>query len=102
MNGSIKVAVVGHGNVGRGVVDAVQSSADMTLVGIVEPDRSQGPAGFPRGVPVVDDIGRLGVMDVAIMCLRSRTVYDHARSILERGISTVDCFDMHGAELLDM
>lgn len=99
---SIKIAIVGYGNVGRGAVDAVQTSSDMTLVGVVEPDRSQVQAGMPEGTPVVDDIRQLGTIDAAIMCLRSRMVYEHARSVLEMGVSTIDCFDVHGAELLAM
>ncbi|NPV71967.1 MAG: diaminopimelate dehydrogenase [Firmicutes bacterium] len=102
MAGRIRVAVVGYGNVGRGAVEAVECSIDMALAGVVRRDPSRGAPGLPGGIPVVDDIGLLGDVDVAIMCGPSRLVPEQAPSILERGISTVDSFDVHGAELLGM
>ena len=89
-----KVAVVGYGNVGRYAVQAVQCAPDMELCGIVEAfipvDAAESPS-----VPVVSTIEELGKADIAILCIPSRNVQDCAVSCLERGISTVDSFDIH-------
>ena len=88
----IKVAVVGYGNVGRFAVQAVKSAPDMELCGIVEtfnvPDA-------PDKVPVVKSIDELGKPDIAILCLPSRNVEEQAIPCLEKGISTVDSYDIH-------
>ena len=90
----ITVAVVGYGNVGHYMVHAVQSAPDMELRGIV---RSSTPAAIPElpTVPVVKTVMELGAVDVALLAVPSRNVEDIAISYLEKGISTVDGFDIH-------
>ena len=62
---SIKVAVVGYGNIGKYAVEAVQAAPDMELVGVVRRDAAgiQPPA--LADIPVVTDIEQLAEVDVA-------------------------------------
>jgi len=89
----IKAAVIGYGNVGRYAAQAVISSPDIELCGIVRRTLAQIPE-LP-GVPVVESILDLGKIDLALICSPTRNVLEHAISCLESGISTVDSFDIH-------
>jgi len=98
----IRVAVLGFGNVGRCAVDAVLAEPDMELVGIVEvpevvaklnPDNRAHQ--IPRNKPLVSDVGELMPVDVAVLSCQSRAVKATAKAMLERGIRTVDSFDVH-------
>lgn len=91
----IKVAVVGYGNIGRFSVEAVQAAPDMELAGVVRRDASSKPAEL-ADVKVVSNIDDLGKVDVAILCTPTRNIPEVAKSILAKGISTVDSFDIHG------
>ena len=89
----IKVAIVGFGNVGRFVLDAVQAAPDMECVGIVRRNPSN-EENLP--VRVVSDIDRIGCpVDVAILSTPSRKVEENAVKYLDKGINTVDSFDIH-------
>ena len=89
-----KVAVVGYGNVGRYAAQAVLTAPDMELCGIVRSSSSADIAELPAA-PVVKAIEELGKVDIAVLCLPSRRVQDYAVSCLEKGINTVDSFDIH-------
>ncbi len=102
MSSEIRVAVVGYGNVGRRAVEAVEAAPDMTLVGVVEKAPMPQNVGSAGRTPVVNDIALLEDTDLAIVCVPSTLVPQQAAAILERGISTVDAFDIHGAQLLSM
>lgn len=87
----IKIAIVGFGNIGKKAFEAAINEPDMELVGIV---RREGKGSY-QGVAVVDSIDKLGDVDVAILATPSREVENYAIPILERGINTVDSFDIH-------
>ncbi|MCL2055717.1 MAG: diaminopimelate dehydrogenase [Oscillospiraceae bacterium] len=87
-----KIAVVGYGNIGAYAVQAVKAAPDMQLMGIVR--RSGG--GDIDGIPVVDDIAKLGKVDTALLCTPTLNVEEAALKYLAMGISTVDSFDIHG------
>ena len=89
----IRVAIVGLGNIGRFALDAVQAANDMELVGIVRRKAAERDIG---GVPVVEDVGDLGKIDVALLCTPTLSVEETAPQYLSRGIATVDSFDVHG------
>ena len=93
----IKVAIVGYGNVGRFVLEALEACEDMVCVGIVR--RNASAAGCPelQGYKVVSDIKELGKVDVAILATPSRSVEENALKYLSMGISTVDSFDIHSS-----
>lgn len=92
--GKIKAAVVGYGNIGRYVLDALEAAPDFEIVGIVRRDASNVPAEIAM-YTVVDDIKKLGKVDVAVLCTPSRSAEAMASQILAMGINTVDSFDIH-------
>lgn len=48
-----------------------------------------------KSYTVATEIGSLGKVDVAILCTPSRSVQSFALKLLEKGINTVDSFDIH-------
>ena len=90
---SIRVAVVGYGNIGKYAIEAVLAADDMELAGVVS-RRARG-GDFIEDVKVVRDITELDKPDVAILCTPSRSVEETALKCLALGISTVDSFDIH-------
>lgn len=90
----IKVAIVGYGNIGHFVLDAIRVAPDMELAGVVRRDPSRRPASLD-GIPVVADIAELGKVDVAILCTPTREVEKYAERYLAMGINTVDSYDIH-------
>lgn len=99
----IKIAIIGYGNIGKYAVEAVQATNDMEVVGIVR--RSASLENTPpelRDIKITEDITTLGKVDVAIICSPSRMVKETASNILKKGINTVDSFDIHGDEMLNL
>ena len=74
-----KVAIIGYGNIGRAVEQALQVADDMELVGIYHHN---------------DDLNAVQA-DVAVLCTPTREVPAFAEKLLARGICTVDSFDIH-------
>ena len=86
------------GHIGTSAVRAVQLAPDMNLAGIIELDcrLTDIHQRFPE-VPFYSDFHQLPEKpDVIITCVPTRGVEASAADILSAGISTVDCFDMHG------
>lgn len=90
----MKAAIVGYGNIGRYVLDAVLEAPDMELAGIVRRSVENTPAEL-RDIKVVTDIAELGHVDVAILATPTRHVEENAAKYLAAGINTVDSFDIH-------
>lgn len=90
-----KVAVVGYGNIGKYVVEAIQESGDMEVVGIVRRSARSEVSEFPN-IKVVENIEDLGQVDVAILTVPSRYTKSNATKYLDLGINTVDSYDIHG------
>lgn len=90
----IRAAVVGYGNIGRYVTDTLRHTPDFELAGVVRRNPS-APAEGLEGVRVAATVEELGKVDVAILCTPTREVEAHAVPLLERGINTVDSFDIH-------
>lgn len=90
----IRAAIVGYGNIGRYTLEALQAAEDFEIAGIVRRDPTDIPYEL-RPYSVVGNIEELGSVDVAIICSPTRLVEQTALAILERGISTVDSFDIH-------
>lgn len=91
----IRAAVVGYGNIGKYVLEAIEASNDIECAGIVR--RNASKEGFPElaSYNVTSDIKTLGKVDVAILCTPSRKVKENAEKYLAMGINTVDSFDIH-------
>lgn len=97
-----KIAVVGYGNIGKYAIQAINAAPDLELAGVVR--RSVNKEALPlelRGVPVVSKIRELGKVDVALLCVPTRSVPALAKEILAQGINTVDSYDLHGDPLLE-
>ncbi|HCC85137.1 MAG TPA: diaminopimelate dehydrogenase [Porphyromonadaceae bacterium] len=94
MSEKIRGAVVGYGNIGKYVVEALESAADFEIAGIVRRDATRIPAEL-QPYRVVTDVTQLEKVDVALLCTPTRRVGEYAKSCLERGINTVDSFDIH-------
>jgi diaminopimelate dehydrogenase len=97
----IRVAVVSYGNIGRFAVEAVDAAPDMELAGVVRRSAENNPPELAN-VKVVSDISDLGKVDVAILCSPTRKIPETAKKIMEKGICTVDSFDIHGEEMLKL
>ena len=65
----IKAAIVGYGNIGKYVLEALETAPDFEVAGIV---RRNGGADAPRelsGYKIVKNISELPKPDVAILCV---------------------------------
>ena len=91
----ISVAIVGYGNIGKFVVEALQTAPDMEIAGVVRRSLSEEKPLELTNIPVVTDIRELGKVDVAILSTPSRKVEENAQKYLAMGINTVDSFDIH-------
>ena len=75
----IRVAILGYGNIGRAAEEAILAAPDMELAGIYHHYDS------------LDDMQA----DVALVCTPTREVEVYAKRLIEKGICTVDSFDIH-------
>jgi len=92
----IKSAIIGYGNIGKGVYEAIISSPDMEAVGVVLRNANNAKEkGVPSELTVAEHIADLGAVDVAFLCVPSREVPGVADELLARGINTVDSYDIH-------
>ena len=90
----IRAAIVGYGNIGKYVLEALQAAEDFEIAGIIRRDAANVPEEL-KSYTVATEIGSLGKVDVAILCTPSRSVQSFALKLLEKGINTVDSFDIH-------
>ena len=91
----IKAAIVGYGNIGRHVLEAIQTAPDFEVAGIV---RRNGDADCPKELKeykIVKNISQLPKPDAAILTVPSLKTEEYAVQILSMGINTVDSFDIH-------
>lgn len=93
---SIRAAIVGYGNIGKFVVEALESAPDFEIAGIVRRDAANIPAEIAH-LKVVSSIEELARLDVAILCTPTRNVEQLGAKILAMGINTVDSYDIHGS-----
>ena len=75
----IKVAILGYGNIGKYAEEAVMSAPDMALAGIYHHR---------------DNLEAI-TADVVLLCTPTRAVEQFASFFAQRGICTVDSFDIH-------
>ena len=91
----IRAAVVGYGNIGKSVVEALQAAPDFEIAGIVRRNGAENKPAELAAYEVVKDITELKDVDVAIVASPTRQVEEQAKKILALGINTVDSFDIH-------
>ena len=89
----IKVAVVGYGNIGRYVIEALNVSPDFEIAGIVRRDSNNIPEEL-KSYRVTSNLAELEA-DVAILCTPTRKVEEYALQALALGMNTVDSYDIH-------
>ncbi len=75
----MKVAIIGYGNIGKAVEQAVLAAPDMVLSGVYHHN---------------DNLSRIKA-DVAILCVPTREVPEYAQLCIKKGLVTVDSFDIH-------
>ena len=90
----IRAAIVGFGEFGGFFLDALQVAPDFEIAGIVRRRVSEVPIELSV-YPVVSSLDELKDVDVAILCTPTREVEHFAIKALEKGIRTVDSFDIH-------
>ncbi|MCL2090501.1 MAG: diaminopimelate dehydrogenase [Micrococcales bacterium] len=100
--GTLRIAVVGYGNIGRHAVEAVRAAPDMELAGVVRRSTTSEHAEELAGIEVVTDASALDKVDVALLCGPSRGIAETAPQYLRRGIHTVDSYDFHGDTLVQL
>lgn len=90
-----KAAIVGYGNIGHFVLDALQEAPDFEIVGIIRRNPSLPQPKELADYKVVSTANELEHVDVAILCTPTREVEKYAKEFLAKGINTVDSFDIH-------
>ena len=90
-----RAAIVGYGNIGKYVLEAIEASPDFEIAGVVRRDATNKPQEIAH-LEIVDDIKKLNKVDVAFLCTPTRSVEKQAKEILALGINTVDSYDIHG------
>ena len=97
----LRAAIIGYGNIGKCVVEAIEASPDFEIAGIVEiaeivcRNLLERPGAIAQ-YEITDDIKKLKDVEVAILCTPTRSVEKQAKEILSSGINTVDGYDIHG------
>lgn len=90
----IRAAIVGYGNIGRYVLEALEAAPDFEVAGVIRRNPNDVPVEL-RPYVVADSIEKLEAVDVAILATPTRKVEENAKKILAMGINTVDSFDIH-------
>ena len=91
----IRTAIVGYGNIGRYVLETIQAAPDFEVAGIVRRNGAENRPAELNDYSVVKYIRELNDVDVAILCVPTRSIERYAKEILALGIHTVDSFDIH-------
>ena len=91
----IRAAVVGYGNIGKSVVEALQAAPDFEIAGVIRRNGAENKPAELAAYEVVKDITELKDVDVAIVASPTRQGEVQAKKILALGINTVDSFDIH-------
>lgn len=90
-----RAAIVGYGNIGKYVLEAIEAAPDFEVAGVVRRNPNDVPAEL-QGYAVTDSITKLENVDVAVLATPTRSVEAYAKEILALGINTVDSYDIHG------
>lgn len=93
----MKAAIVGFGNIGRYLLEALEEAPDFEIAGVVRRNPDAPQPDVLNGYKVTASVEELGDVDVAILATPTREVEHYAPSLLEKGVCTVDSFDIHGS-----
>ena len=95
---SIRIGIVGYGNLGRGVECAIAQNPDMELVAVLtrRPPESVKILSQTATVYHIDDIENMvGKIDVMILCGGSATDLPYQTPMVAKYFSVIDSFDTH-------
>ena len=95
---SIRIGIVGYGNLGRGVECAIAQNPDMELVAVLtrRPPESVKILSQTATVYHIDDIENLvGKIDVMILCGGSATDLPYQTPMVAKHFTVIDSFDTH-------
>lgn len=103
---SFTIAIHSLGNIGRHAIEAAEVAPDCKCLGVIRRKSSlQSDPHELRGLTAYENIDELiaaqGKPDVVLLCGPSRLIPETATGYLEKGISTVDSFDIH-SEIYDL
>lgn len=73
----MRAAIIGYGNIGKYVLDALSAAPDFEIAGIVRRDATNVPDEL-KNYSVVSDIDELKNINVAILCTPTRKVEEFA------------------------
>lgn len=90
----IRAAIVGYGNIGKYVLEALEAAPDFEVAGVVRRNPNDVPNEL-KPYKVTDSVKNLENVDVAVLATPTRKVESFAKEILAMGINTVDSFDIH-------
>ena len=86
----VRAAIVGYGNIGRYVLEALQAAPDFEIAGVVRRAGAENKPAELNDYAVVKDIKELQGVDVAILCTPTRSVEKYAKEILTNlGVYTI-------------
>ncbi len=94
----IRIGIIGYGHIGKAAVEAIKTTSDFDLVGVVSQSLEKD---YFDDIPVVRTVDELKNVQIVLLCVPSRKVPEVAEDILQKGIYTVDCFDIH-SEVYDL
>ena len=77
----IRAAVVGYGNIGKYVVEALEAAPDFEIAGIVRRNGAENKPAELEPYAVVKDIKELKDVDVAILLLRLAVLKKKAKQL---------------------
>jgi len=92
---TIRAAIIGYGNLGRGVAAAIAEQPDMELVGVFS-RRASSLDTDARVYPADELAAHANEIDVAFLCLGSATDMPEQAAGYARLVTTVDSYDNHG------
>lgn len=95
---SIKIGILGYGNLGRGVENAIRQNEDMELAAVVTRRNPEDIKIATEGVKVlkIDELPSLkDEIDVLILCGGSATDLPEQTPVYAEMFNVVDSFDTH-------
>ena len=84
----IRAAIVGYGNIGKYVLEALEAAPDFEVAGIIRRNPNDIPDEL-KAYTVTDSITKLDKVDVAVLATPTRSVEEHAKEILRRSLDAV-------------
>ncbi|WP_150267945.1 diaminopimelate dehydrogenase [Paenibacillus tepidiphilus] len=95
---TIKAGIVGYGNLGKGVLQAIAQNDDIELVAVFtrrQPEQMHSPQAGVKFEHISAAESYVGRIDVMIMCGGSATDLPEQTPLIARLFNTVDSFDTH-------